>query len=137
MKGKKKVIIGIIAAVVVVGIVVAVVLGMRRGKSDKTINVGNATESDEMSSYIRIELAADDGKAVELALVNARIDFRALPGGTDETPEYYVETRRGGVRLSVRPSKDLRGRPRRDRHGREELRLDAAAVETLLMGSEP
>ena len=32
MKGKKKVIIGIIAAVVVVGIVVAVVLGMRRGK---------------------------------------------------------------------------------------------------------
>ena len=31
MKGKKKVIIGIIAAVVVVGIVVAVVLGMRRG----------------------------------------------------------------------------------------------------------
>lgn len=44
MKGKKKVIIGIIAAVVVVGIVVAVVLGMRRGKSDKTINVGNATE---------------------------------------------------------------------------------------------
>lgn len=51
MKGKKKVIIGIIAAVVVVGIVVAVVLGMRRGKSDKTINVGNATESDEMSSW--------------------------------------------------------------------------------------
>ena len=51
MKGKKKVIIGIIAAVVVVGIVVAVVLGMRRGKSDKTINVGNATESEEMSSW--------------------------------------------------------------------------------------
>ena len=36
MKGKKKVIIGIIAAVVVVGIVVAVVLGdEKRGKSDK------------------------------------------------------------------------------------------------------
>ena len=51
MKGKKKVIIGIIAAVVVVGIVVAVVLGMRRGKSDKTINVGIATESDEMRSW--------------------------------------------------------------------------------------
>ena len=51
MKGKQKVIIGIIAAVVVVGIVAAVVLGMRRGKSDKTINVGNATESDEMSSW--------------------------------------------------------------------------------------
>jgi len=51
MKDKKKAIIGIIAAVVVVGIVVAVVLGMRRGKSDKIINVGNATESDEMSSW--------------------------------------------------------------------------------------
>ena len=37
MKDKKKAIIGIIAAVVVVGIVVAVVLGMRRGKSDKII----------------------------------------------------------------------------------------------------
>ena len=33
MKGKKKVIIGIIAAVVVVGIVVAVVLGMRKTMS--------------------------------------------------------------------------------------------------------
>ena len=51
MKGKQKVIIGIIAAVAVVGIVAAVVLGMSRGKSDKTINVGNATESDEMSSW--------------------------------------------------------------------------------------
>lgn len=97
------------------------------------VAAGWATEH----SDIRIELAADDGKAVEFALVNARIDFRALPGGTDEAPEYYVETRRGGVRLTVRSSKDLRGRPRRDRHGREEPRLDAAAVEELLMGSEP
>lgn len=37
MKGKKKVIIGIIAAVVVVGIVVAVVLGMRRGNQTKQL----------------------------------------------------------------------------------------------------
>ena len=65
MKGKKKVIIGIIAAVVVVGIVVAVVLGMRRGKSDKTINVGNATESD---GYYYLEWSDTDSTTMLMYL---------------------------------------------------------------------
>ena len=92
------------------------------------VAAGWATEH----SDIRIELAADDDKAVELALLNARVAFRALPGGADESPQYYIETPRGGVRLAVRSVRDLRARPKRDRHGRDELRLDRAAVETLI-----
>lgn len=84
-------------------------------------------------SDIRIELTADDSKTVELALLNAGVDYRTLPSrGAGEAHELYVETRRGGVRLSVRSIAAMRARPRRDRHGREEPRLDAGAVEALL-----
>ena len=88
---------------------------------------------------LRIELAADDAKSVEMELLNARIDFRPLPGDEDGAGEYYIETRRGGVRLSVRTPGAWRSRSPRDRGGREMLRLDAAAVERLLVsdsGSE-
>ena len=44
----------------------------------------------------------------------------------------YVDTPRGGVCLRVRTPDAVRSRPRRDRHGREALRLDAGAVERLL-----
>ncbi len=84
-------------------------------------------------SDIRIELCADDSKAVELALIDAGVDFRPMPtGNADDAHELYVETPRGGVRLSARTPGAMRARPRRDRQGREELRLDAAAVESLL-----
>lgn len=97
------------------------------------VAAGWATEH----SDIRIELASDDAKSVELELLNARIDFRPLPGDEDGAGEYYIETRRGGVRLSVRTPGTQRSRSRRDRGGREVLRLDAEAVERLLKGSEP
>lgn len=96
------------------------------------VAAGWATEH----SDIRIELASDDAKSVELELLNARIEFRPLPGDDDGAGEYYIETRRGGVRLSVRTPGVQRSRSRRDRGGREVVRLDAAAVERLL-GSEP
>ncbi|MCC6377433.1 MAG: hypothetical protein IT519_01330 [Burkholderiales bacterium] len=99
------------------------------------VAAGWATEH----SDIRIELAADDAKSVEMELLNARIDFRPLPGDEDGAGEYYIETRRGGVRLSVRTPGAWRSRSPRDRGGREMLRLDAAAVERLLVsdsGSE-
>ena len=95
------------------------------------VAAGWATEH----SDIRIELATDDAKSVEFALLNGGIEYRALPGDRDEAGEYYVDTPRGGVRLSVRSIDAMRTRPRRTRHGRGELRLDAAAVERLL--SEP
>jgi len=92
------------------------------------VAAGWATEH----SDIRIELTTDDTKSVELALLNDGTEYRALPGDRDEAGEYYIDTRRGGVRLSVRTIGAMRTRPRRDRHGRGELRLDAAAVERLL-----
>ena len=92
------------------------------------VAAGWATEH----SDIRIELACDDAKAVELDLLNARIEFRPLPGDDDGGGEYSIETRRGGVRLSVRTPGAMRSRSRRDRGGREIVRLDAEAVERLL-----
>ena len=84
-------------------------------------------------SDIRIELVAEDTKSVEIALLNAGIAFRAMPDRMhDDAYDLYVDTPRGGVRLRVRTPGAMRGRPRRDRHGRDELRLDADAVAKLL-----
>ena len=89
-------------------------------------------------SDIRIELCADDSKAVELALLNAGVDYRTMPTrSTDDAHERCVDTPRGGVRLSTYTPGAMRARPRRDRRGREVARLDAEAVEALLKGSEP
>jgi hypothetical protein len=93
------------------------------------VAAGWATEH----SDIRIELVADDAKAVEIALLNANVAFRPMSGSADDASyDLYVDTPRGGVRLQVRTPGVMRSRPRRDRHGRDELRLDAAAVERLL-----
>ena len=96
------------------------------------IAAGWATEH----SDIRIELATDDAKAIEFALLNGRIEYRPLPNDRDEAGEYWIDTRRGGVRLSVRSPQAMWTRPRRDRHGAAALRLDASAVEKLLASDD-
>ena len=53
------------------------------------VAAGWATEH----SDIRIELATDDAKSVEFALLNDGIEYRALPGDRDEAGEYYIDTR--------------------------------------------
>ena len=83
-------------------------------------------------SDIRIELVADDAKAVELALINRGVPYRAGPASPHAAAELYVDTPAGGVRLVVRTAAMARQRPRRDRQGREEARLDADAVAELL-----
>ena len=83
-------------------------------------------------SDIRLELAANDAKLVELALLNAGVAYRAMHSDRDGAAELFVDTPGGGLRLSVRELMDARQRPRRDRHGNEEIRLDAAAVAALL-----
>jgi len=83
-------------------------------------------------SDIRIELVADDAKAVELALINRGVTYRAGPASPHAAAELYVDTPAGGVRLVVRTAAMARQRPRRDRQGREEARLDADAVAELL-----
>ena len=93
------------------------------------VAAGWATEH----SDIRIELRADDSKSVEIALLNAGVAFRPMPDrGGDDTYDLFVDTPRGGVCLRVLTPGAVRSRPRRDRHGREDLRLDAEAVERLL-----
>jgi hypothetical protein len=86
-------------------------------------------------SDIRLELAADDAKAVEIALINGGQSYRSLPPrSADAQADLYIETRRGVVRLTVRTHEAARRLPRRDRHGREETRLDERGVEALLEG---
>jgi hypothetical protein len=91
------------------------------------VAAGWATEH----SDIRIELVADDSKAVELALINHDIAYRVAPGiAQHAAPELLIDTPRGDVRLIVRTPFGARQRPRRG----EEVRLDAARVEELLKG---
>lgn len=87
-------------------------------------------------SDIRLELAADDAKSVELALINGGASYRSLPPRhPDAQTDLYIETRRGVVRLTVRTLEAARRLPRRDRHGREETRLDQGALSALLAGA--
>jgi hypothetical protein len=81
-------------------------------------------------SDIRIELVADDSKAVELALINRNVGYRVAPGASPHAPpELFIDTPRGGVRLIVRTRIAARQRPRRRP---DEPRLDADAVAELL-----
>ena len=87
------------------------------------VAAGWATEH----SDIRIELTADDSKAVELALINRDVAYRVAPGVAQQAPaELLVDTPRGSVRLVVRTPVAARQRSRRDEA------LDAPTVAALL-----
>jgi hypothetical protein len=93
------------------------------------VAAGWATEH----SDIRLELVADDAKAVELTLINAGVRYGvAPPRRRDSPPELQIETPRGGVRLIVATAAARRQRPRRDPQGNEEIRLSSAEVEQLI-----
>ena len=84
-------------------------------------------------SDVRIDLVTDDGKAVELLLINEGCEYRHAPSRhADDPMELWIDTRRTGIRLRVRTHREARQVPRRKRHGQEALRLDAAAVAALL-----
>ena len=109
---------------------------MRRLEAFRPMLVGGvaagwATEH----SDIRVELCADDAKAVELALINAGVRYRVPPARSRDAPsELHIETSHGGVRLIVVADGGRRQRPRRDAQGNEEARLSIAALTTLLAG---
>ena len=92
------------------------------------VAAGWATEH----SDIRLALVAADAKLVEIALLDAGVAYRAMQSDRDGAAELFIATPAGGVRLSVRAPEDARQRPRRDRHGQEELSLDEAGVVALL-----
>jgi len=85
-------------------------------------------------SDVRLELAADDPKAVEMALAGAGVAYSAAPPGDDASTtgvrgvELFIATPRAGIRLSILTPRQRRNRPRRD----DEPRLSMAAVTTLL-----
>jgi hypothetical protein len=84
-------------------------------------------------SDIRVELIADDAKAVELALINAGVDYRLPPGRRADAPtELILDTPAGSVRLVVRSDAAQRQRPQRDAQGNPALRLSIPALEALL-----
>lgn len=84
-------------------------------------------------SDIRLVLAADDPKSVELSLLNAGFSYRSLtPRQGESGSELYVETERGGVRLCVCSPETVRQLPRRDRRGQQEVRLDQEELRALL-----
>jgi hypothetical protein len=82
-------------------------------------------------SDIRIDLIADDSKAVELALINQGIAYRLPPGVSLAAPALCIDTPRGGVRLVIRTRQGARQRPRRD-----EPRFDADALVELLQNRD-
>jgi hypothetical protein len=84
-------------------------------------------------SDVRLELVADDPKAVEMALAGAGVAYAAVPprDGSDDGAhgaELYVATPQSGIRLSILTPQQRRNRPRRD----DEPRLVASAVAALV-----
>jgi hypothetical protein len=81
---------------------------------------------------IRLDLIADDQKAVELVLINAGVDYRVGPMRSADAPaQLLIDTPAGGLRLTVRVERDARRRPRRD----GAVRLDIDALARLVDGA--
>ena len=83
-------------------------------------------------SDIQLELVAANAKSVEIALLNAGVDYRTMNSDDDGPQRIHVDTATGSVRLSVRTPEEARQRPRRDRHGGAIARLSAAELVALL-----
>jgi hypothetical protein len=76
-------------------------------------------------SDIRLELVAEDAKAVELVLLNAGEPYRAMRSDRDGASELYLEH---GVRLSIRTPEQARQRSRRE----GDVRMTTAELAALL-----
>jgi hypothetical protein len=82
---------------------------------------------------VRLELVADDPKAVEIALAGTGVAYAALPPRGDDASEHLrIDSPRAPVRLAILSPQQRRNRPRKD----DEPRLSADAVAALI-ASEP
>jgi hypothetical protein len=84
-------------------------------------------------SDVRIELVADDPKAIEIELASQGVAYSSLPPkGDDERPaggtQLRIESARAAIRLSILTPQQRRNRPRRD----DELRLSNDDVSALI-----
>jgi len=92
------------------------------------VAAGWATEHGD----IRLELVADDPKAVEMDLAGREVPYAALPARAgDEVTHLRIESPRGTIRLAIVDPTQRRNRPRKD----DEPRLDAAALSALMAGA--
>src|SRR5262249_34533985 len=80
-------------------------------------------------SDVRLELVADDPKAVEIGLANRGIAY-TVPPSKAEAPNLSlrIDSTRATIRLTILTPMQRRNRPRRD----EEPRLSVGQVEALL-----
>jgi hypothetical protein len=93
------------------------------------VAAGWATEHSE----VRLELEAEDAKAVELALINDGIDYAQLPApGADSAPQLRIESAGATLRLVILSPQQRRNRPRRERSGGAEERLTLNQLKELL-----
>jgi hypothetical protein len=89
------------------------------------VAAGWATEH----SDVRLELVADDPKAVEMALASVGVSYAALPPRADDpTTHLRIDSPRAAVRLAILTPQQRRNRPRQT----EEPRLTADAVAELI-----
>jgi hypothetical protein len=96
------------------------------------VAAGWATEH----SDVRIELVADDPKAVEMALAGSGVAYAASSPGEDAEraagiTQLRIATPRATIRLAILAPQQRRNRPRDD----DEPRLTAAEIAALLAGA--
>jgi len=82
-------------------------------------------------SEIRLELEAEDPKGVEMALINAGVDYAPSPGAMPS--ELIAGRGEAAVRLRVVTPQQRRNRQRRD----EDARLSRDELRALLAAGEP
>ena len=84
-------------------------------------------------SEVRLELEAEDAKAVELALINDGVPYAQVPTPVAESaPQLRIESPAATVRLVILSPQQRRNRPRRERTGATEERLTAPQLKALL-----
>jgi hypothetical protein len=89
------------------------------------VAAGWATEH----SDVRLELVADDPKAVEMALAGAGVAYTALPSRAgDAAAHLRIDAPRAAVRLAILSPQQRRNRPRQS----DEPRLPADALAALI-----
>jgi hypothetical protein len=83
-------------------------------------------------SDIELDLVSPTAKSVEMALLNAGVDYRTMNADDDGPQRIHVDATEGSLRLTVRTPEEARQRPRRDRHGTEIVRLTPSELAELV-----
>ncbi len=79
-------------------------------------------------SDVHLELEAEDPKEVELALINAGVEYATAPtSAASARVELRVDGKDCGIRLSILTAMQRRNRPRRDN-----TRLSSAELRSIL-----